>query len=196
MPSGSRAPTVSEHAVLGLLGFGEQSGYELHRLAAQSIGYIWAPAKSQIYKVLPRLAALGLAEARLVAQSKRPDKQLHRLTAAGERTLQEWLARVDPEDDPDVRLLKIFFGGLGPRVVLADQVAAYRTSMAERLARYEELDRRLPRDDENELPLEVLALGLLRTRAALGWAEALLERVSPGAAAPSDPGRGRAAPRA
>jgi len=31
----------TEHAVLGLLTFGERSGYELDKLAGRSIGYFW-----------------------------------------------------------------------------------------------------------------------------------------------------------
>ena len=45
----------TEYAVLGLLTFGERSGYELDKLAGRSIGYFWRPAKSKIYAILPRL---------------------------------------------------------------------------------------------------------------------------------------------
>jgi PadR family transcriptional regulator, regulatory protein AphA len=171
--------TTSEVAILGLLSFGEKSGYELLRFADRSVGFMWAPAKSQIYKVLPRLAAMGLASARVVEQAARPDKQLYRLTPAGRRTLREWLARVEPDDPPDVYLLKIFFGGQAPGSVLADQVAAYRDVVARRLARYEELDRQMPRNERNALPLHVLALGLARGRASVAWADELLRELAP-----------------
>jgi PadR family transcriptional regulator, regulatory protein AphA len=178
--AGSSAPldtsvlTVSEHAILGLLSFGERSGYELFRFAERSVGYIWAPAKSQIYKVLPRLARTGLARARFVEQTKRPDKQLYRLTPAGRRALRQWLTTVEIDDESDIYLLKIFFGRQAPRAALIGQVAAFRDASAARLKRYEELDRRLARDEDNALPLQVLAHGLLRTRATVEWADALL----------------------
>src|SRR6266536_4262488 len=168
------ALTTSEYAILGLLSFGEKSGYELFRFAERSVGFIWAPAKSQIYKVLPRLAATGLARGRVVAQSKRPDKQLYRLTAAGRRALRRWLTSVEVDGDPDIYLLKIFFGRQAPNASLIAQVAAYRDLCARTLAQYEELDRGLTRDEKNALPLEILALGLLRTRTNVTWAEALL----------------------
>ena len=45
--------TRTELAVLGLLAWaGESSGYELHKLAGRSVGFIWAPARSQLYAVL------------------------------------------------------------------------------------------------------------------------------------------------
>jgi DNA-binding PadR family transcriptional regulator len=177
-PNRSESLTVSEYGILGLLSFGEKSGYELFRFADRSIGFIWAPAKSQIYKVLPRLAAMGLAQTRLVEQSKRPDKQLHRLTPAGRRALRQWLTRVEIGDDPDIYLLKIFFGRQAPKPALTDQVTAYRDLITELLARFEELDRRLTRDEDNALPLQVLALGLARARATLDWADALVAEIS------------------
>jgi DNA-binding PadR family transcriptional regulator len=175
----AKALTTSELAILGLLSFGEKSGYELLRFADRSVGFMWAPAKSQIYKVLPRLAAMGLASARLVEQTARPDKQLYRLTPAGRRALREWVARVEPDDQPDVYLLKVFFGAQAPASVVAEQVAAYRDVVANRLARYEELDRQLTRDERNALPLHVLALGLARGRASVAWADDLLRERAP-----------------
>jgi hypothetical protein len=38
--------SITEYAVLGLLTFGERSGYELDALAKQTIGFFWRPAKS------------------------------------------------------------------------------------------------------------------------------------------------------
>jgi DNA-binding PadR family transcriptional regulator len=189
-PPDATALTVSEYAILGLLGFGERSGYELFRFAERSVGFIWAPAKSQIYKVLPRLSASGLARPRLVEQAKRPDKQLYRLTPAGRTTLRQWLERVEIDDEPDVYLLKIFFGAQAPRTALADQVNAYRDVVLARLARYEELNERLTRNSANALPLQVLALGLRRARATVDWADSLLEELGTGRPTRSEPCRG------
>ena len=58
-----RGATRTELAVLGLLAWsGEASGYELHKRAVRSVGFIWAPARSQLYAVLKRLEADGLIE--------------------------------------------------------------------------------------------------------------------------------------
>src|ERR1051325_12037793 len=87
--------SLSEYAVLGLLADGPLSGYELHKRAERTIGYFWRPAKSKIYELLPRLGERGLVEARHVPQDKRPDKQVHSLTALGREALEEWLASPD-----------------------------------------------------------------------------------------------------
>lgn len=174
LASAGRSLTTSEYALLGLLTFGEKSGYDLWRFADRSIGFIWAPAKSQIYKVLPRLVEMGLAGSRALEQAKRPDKQLYRLTPAGRSVLRAWLTAVEVDDEPDIYLLKIFFGRQAPRAALAAQLAAFRERSAKTLARYEELARQLSRDERNALPLHVLALGLQRARATLEWADAAL----------------------
>jgi hypothetical protein len=46
--------------------------------------------------------------------------------------------------------------------------------MATTLAEYEELNRRLPRNEPNRFPLHVLAVGMRRGSASLDWANALL----------------------
>src|SRR6187200_2014064 len=91
--------TATEAAVLGLLADGEQSGYDLRRCAERSVGYFWAPARSQIYAVLPRLVEAGLARRRHVRQDTRPDKRLYRITAAGR-------ARAGPQPPPAQALLR------------------------------------------------------------------------------------------
>ena len=116
--------TTTEAAILGLLALGgERSGYDLHRGAQASVGYMWAPAKSRIYKVLPTLVERGLAVRREVEQQSRPDKHLYAITPDGERMLREWL-----EDEPTAEaernpfLLKVFFGELFDQERLLAQI--------------------------------------------------------------------------
>jgi len=168
--------STSDLAVLGLLAYaeGERSGYDLWRLADRSVGLIWAPARSQIYKVLVRLAALGLTSVRTVEQAERPDKQLHRLTREGRGALRRWLGQAEPDDDPDVYLLKIFFGRYAPEDAALAQAKAYRDRFAADYHRYRELDRTISRTERNTFPLLVLDLGLRRAGAAVDWAGELV----------------------
>ena len=106
--------TPTEYAVLGLLTFGERSGYDLRKLADHSVGYFWTPAKSRIYATLPRLVDAGLVTRREIVQSGKPDKQLYRLTAAGEAALREWIAEspTEPDVNRNTLLVRVFFGDL------------------------------------------------------------------------------------
>jgi PadR family transcriptional regulator, regulatory protein AphA len=164
--------TTTEHAVLGLLAFGETSGYDLARAAARSIGYMWAPSRSQIYKVLPRLVAWGFAKSREVEQRGRPDKALYRITPLGLDTLRSWVETV--EDEPaggqQIFLLKLFFAWVAPPEAAHAQLAGYRKLVHRRLAQFEEMERGLPVRDEPVHSRIALRHGILRARATLEWA--------------------------
>jgi len=121
--------TSTEAALLGMLARGgARSGYDIRKGVERSVGYFWAPAKSQIYAVLPRLVEAGLLTRRDVAQTERPDKQLYRITAAGRRALVTWLedAPLEPEPDRNPLLLKVFFGGLMSQEALIRQIREQR----------------------------------------------------------------------
>src|SRR5947208_3413295 len=130
----------TEFAVLGLLTFGERSGYELDKLAQRSIGYFWRPAKSKIYAILPRLVDHGLAVSTPVAQDRRPDKQLYRITKAGEQALRRWLDSPEPISGVarDGLLLKLFFGNYGDVESLRGQVEERKHAAEQKLAELEE----------------------------------------------------------
>src|SRR5829696_6643130 len=107
----------TEYAVLGLLGTADQpqSGYDLNKRAAGSVGYVWTPSKSRLYEVLAHLVRGGLAERRDVPQPDRPDKSLYRITPRGRTVVREWVEREEVEADVERQpfLLKLFFGGAG-----------------------------------------------------------------------------------
>src|SRR3954454_7261502 len=110
--------TTSEAAVLALLAIeGERSGYDLLKLVRKAIGHVWAPARSGLYAVLPRLAQGGLASRRSGGPSPRPEKQLYAITTAGRRALDGWLETVEPGARETV-FLKLFVGALTTHEVL------------------------------------------------------------------------------
>ncbi|HEY7196461.1 MAG TPA: PadR family transcriptional regulator [Gaiellaceae bacterium] len=164
--------TTTEFAVLGLLSFRERSGYDLARAAARSIGYMWAPSRSQIYKVLPRLVGWGLADVREVAQERRPDKAVYRISGSGLQALASWVEEVDenPAGGIGVFMLKLFFGGVADPEAVGAQLEAYRGFVRRRLAAYEEMERNVP-DDEPLHSRIMLQHGIARARATLEWAE-------------------------
>jgi PadR family transcriptional regulator, regulatory protein AphA len=170
----------TELAVLGLLAWsGERSGYELHKLAARSVGYVWAPARSQLYAVLKRLANAGLVSGRRVVQEDRPDKRLFRITDAGMATLRDWLGQVEPiePEDRDGVLLKLFFGRFGDPDAGRRQLLDYRSRVEQRLATYREIERTI--DPAEELhPLLALRMGIALMQAGLDWTDETLDALA------------------
>lgn len=83
-----------QHAVLALLTDGPSYGYELKASFEDAIGPQWGELSiGHLYQILERLVRDRLVTKRVVAQSSRPDKAVYRLTKAGNRELEVWLAQ-------------------------------------------------------------------------------------------------------
>ena len=136
IPQQTTSLTTTEGVILGLLSERERSGYDLLKRAEGSVAHMWAPAKSQLYAVLPRLVDAGLASRRTVRQSTRPDKQVYRLTRAGREAVREWLEEVPPKSWDEL-MLKVFFAELCSREALLRQLDDYAEVQRDFLAEYE-----------------------------------------------------------
>jgi DNA-binding PadR family transcriptional regulator len=173
--AGIRSLTTTEAAVLALLAIeGERSGYDLHKLVSRSIAHVWAPAKSRLYAVLPRLAAEGLATSRSVRQIDRPDKEVYRLTTAGREAVEAWLGTVETGADETVVYLKIFLGGLTTHEVLRAHLVQFRSDQRERLRDLERIEATNTNRGHDRYHRYLLGLGLRRTRQSLRWADEVL----------------------
>ena len=158
--------------MLGLVAEAPRSGYDLAQIAARSTGFLWAPSRSQIYKVLPRLVQRGLARSEAVEQNGRPDKAVYELTATGREVLRTWIETVEeePSGGAPVFLLKILFGFAASPEAVRAQIAAYRRLLERNLAAFERQEAGLP-EDEPVYSLIALRHGIARARATLAWAD-------------------------
>ena len=163
--------TTTEAAVLGLLSHGPRSGYDLKKAVQSSVGYFWAPAKSQIYAVLPRLVESGYASVKKVAQEQRPDKSVYRLTRAGRAALKEWIEETPMPPDPgrNPLLIKLFFGDVVEPEVLVGHIQQRRQEAEELRSILEEIE---ARDDPSHLHSALTrGWGLEYTKAFIRWAK-------------------------
>jgi PadR family transcriptional regulator, regulatory protein AphA len=166
--------TTTEAAVLALLAIeGERSGYDLLKLVSKAIGYVWAPARSGLYTVLPRLARAGLAEARHVRQEQRPDKQLYSITSEGRRALAAWHETIEP-GSTEAFFLRLFVGGLTSREVLVEHVEQFRRDTEARLAELREIEPTNTRRGHDYYHWFLLRLGIERRELDLRWADDVL----------------------
>ena len=166
--------TTTEHALLGMLArYGEHSGYELLKLAESGVAYLWSPAKSHVYDVLPRLERSGHARRRLVPQTGKPDKHLWRITDRGRRALTTWVNTVDSDSlsNRGVLLLKIFFGEYGDPERLIAHLEDFRAQAEAKLADLRAIERQPTVRPDDELPLITLRQGLAGTEAQLQWSQ-------------------------
>ena len=164
--------TTTEAAILGLLRARPMSGYDLRKDAERSVGYFWAPAKTQIYATLPKLVEAGYATATKVAQGSRPDKVVYTLTDRGLDAVRTWIAEapVEAGHGRNVILLKLFIADVDDAEVLLEQLGERRAE-AERLrGELEELE---AAGAEDEQPFHGLTrrYGFLHADALLRWTE-------------------------
>lgn len=183
----NRSLSDNAYALLGLLAvLGERSGYELKKVADQSLRYFyWSPSRSQVYRALHQLERLGYATAREVEQESLPDKRLYRITPAGESALRAWLARrpLPPEDIRSPATLVIFFGDLVPREILLEQLHELRRRAEADLARFLEIEARIAADPRALFRRLVLRRGIADARETIAWVDEVLA-----ALAQADPG--------
>lgn len=166
--------TATEGAVLGLLAIeGERTGYDLLKLARRSVAHVWAPAKSQLYAVLPRLERDGLARSRAGGRERGPDRRFYRITKRGERALEGWLETVEP-GDPDGFYLKSFLGSLMSREALIGHYRQFRADTLEQLAVYQQIEPTNTRRGHDYYYYFLLKLGIDQAELALRWADEVL----------------------
>jgi DNA-binding PadR family transcriptional regulator len=173
--------TTTEAAVLALLAMeGERSGYDLAKLVEKSIAHVWAPARSGLYAVLPRLERAGLASHRVVAQAGRPDKRLYSITPAGRKALDTWLEAVEPGAGESF-FLKLFVGGLSSDGVLLEHVARFRADTAAQLEAYRAIEPTNTNRGHDWYHRHLLRLGIARAELDLNWAEEVARALRRGA---------------
>lgn len=176
--------TITELAVLGMLEHlgGEASGYDLKRFADASLGYLWAPSRTQLYVTLGRLVDAGLATVRDVPQSQRPDKKVYSATAAGTAELRGWLEQDDPEADPDrsIFMLKFFFGAQAAPEAMRRQLIRFGDAYRRRLDVYRGIQRSAGSGGTRDAyTYQALLYGIARAEAAVTWAQAAAEALEP-----------------
>jgi hypothetical protein len=162
--------SATDAALLGLLTRAEMSGYDLQRASETSGGFFWAPTKSRVYAVLPKLVERGYATSREVIQTGRPNKQT-------------WLEEppvFEPERAPI--LLKLYLGELLGPEVLIEHVRKVR---AEAVALKNRLETQPPA--ENVYAEITVRHGLEWARALIRWAASAEQELESKLAAPAAP---------
>lgn len=171
-------PRLSEttYALLGLLSFGERSGYDLLKLANESIAsFFKVPAKSQVYAELRRLTAMRYASEQEVVQRGRPNKRVYRITPEGEAALREWLETSDPQPFGAVFLLQLLFGRyMAPDTAVA-RVEAMRREAEDELDRLRGSERRLAGSEDHLFAYLLVTGRISQLAACTAWADESLK---------------------
>jgi len=156
-----------QHAVLALLTEGPSYGYELRSSFEEAIGPQWGELNiGHVYQVLDRLVRDGMVTKKRVDQETRPDKNVYRITKAGQRELEQWLAEPHvPRGYRDEFFLKLFAAARVGSQELASVIANQRTAYQQELAGLTRLQ-----DDYGGDPLVrlLISAAIVHTEASIG----------------------------
>jgi DNA-binding PadR family transcriptional regulator len=101
---------TTTYVVLGILGLGPHSGYDIKQLADLSTRHFWATSYGQIYPELKRLTEAGLIKPQDASRGDR-HRTLYSITEKGHETIRTWVAdpAIQTLEVRDEMLLKLFF---------------------------------------------------------------------------------------
>lgn len=81
---------------LGILSFGEATGYDIKKYFEQELSHFFGAGYGSIYPALAELAAAGLVDCEERSVEGRPDRKVYRLTGAGRNAFAEALRNTEP----------------------------------------------------------------------------------------------------
>ena len=148
----------SKYAVLGILSMGPMSGYDIKKVFQTIASNFWNESYGQIYPMLKRLTAEGLATKSVERQSGKPDRHVYSLTERGRKDLQAWLLNpVELEIGRHEILLKLFFGAQVSATENTHQLELYRELRSKGLQQLRFTEQHLRAEHANDPNLPVLA---------------------------------------
>ena len=126
------------HALLGLIHYGPAAGYDLKARFRESIYFFWNATLPQIYRTLGKMEANGWVASTVEHQDGKPSRKVYRVSEAGEKEFERWLAEAPEAPAPRVpMLIKAFFGARLPRSRFLEQIKKVREYHARLLGKYE-----------------------------------------------------------
>lgn len=172
----------SKYAILGLLGLSPMSGYDIKKKIERSTSNFWNESYGQIYPILKKLVAQGLATQVVEEQLGKPDRHVYKLTEEGQQELQSWLIEpAEPQVERIEILLKLFFG---QQVAVADNirhVEQFRELQEKLLQKYEAIEQEMQGKgtDNPNFPywLMTASYKLHVTKALINWCDETLAKL-------------------
>lgn len=132
-----------KYGLLGLLNYGEMTGYELNKVFKDSLSFFWDAQTSQIYRELNVMEADGWLTSRLQIQTDRPNRRIYSVTPVGREALAEWLKKdltslfFPPRSEI---LMQLFFSGQGDIAVTLQNYRHLKEQYEQQITEMETVD--------------------------------------------------------
>jgi DNA-binding PadR family transcriptional regulator len=154
--------------LLGFLTLEDLSGYELKAMMDRSVGFFFGATYGSIYPALRELEAHGMVEKTTIVQSRRPNKNVYKLTPAG---YDYFRAQLDvPPAQENFRsefMIKLFFGRHQRPEKLLEWITQERDFRQAQLRKLQETEKSIPA--ESVYPRMCLNFGLTYYTGTLSW---------------------------
>lgn len=126
------------HGLLGLLNYGDLTGYELSKTFNESLSFFWSAQTSQIYRELNRMEKKGWLTSKMEFQTTKPNKRIYSITEEGKKELSSWIHSEMPSNFLPAKndiLLRIFFSAQRTKEdnisVLQEIIQNYKESLSQ-----------------------------------------------------------------
>ena len=80
-----------KYGLLGLLNYGEMTGYELDKAFKDSLEFFWRGQTSQIYRELTVMEKAGWLSSKIEVQTGKPNRKIYAITKQGRVEFMKWL---------------------------------------------------------------------------------------------------------
>lgn len=180
-----------EYAILAGLAHEPRSGYDLTKWLELVASHFWPAKHSSVYPALAGLEWAGLVAHEVVPSEQGPARKVYSLTSEGRGALLSWADL--PAEDTQVRdeqLVKALCYGYLPKDRALELIAEARVRRVRKLARFEELQRRLegrldPEGKQNPITgpaylgtLLVLRRGIRSQKSYVEWCDEAADIIS------------------
>lgn len=165
--------------VLGLVGLGCRTGYDIKSTVDKSSRHFWAASYGQIYPELKRLEEDGLVRGADDPAGGRV-RRVYELTPEGERALDGWLTKNDGlvQELRDEAMLKLFFAGRLDTAQALEIVRAKIRDLEAKEAALREIEPAERPDAPHDFPFVVLDYGIAYAEWSAQWYRDLEKKLS------------------
>lgn len=167
----------SFHVLLGILGEGPCSGYDIKKKVESEIGHYYKISNGQIYPTLKRLTESGHATQETENSPGKPGRKVYSITDMGRAVFREWLDRPVDYQNPggNELLLKLHFGAQADIGRCFQLLARHREKNDKMYSTYLEIEKQFYSGKIDGLSEHysylTLLHGLMITKASVDWCD-------------------------
>lgn len=134
-----------KYAILGILSYQPQTGYDLKKRFAESAALYWSGNNNQIYRTLVELLDEGLVTNEVQVQEKLPAKKVYSITEKGRLELKAWTQSApEPPEFRSTFLIQLMWADQLDAAELDRVLATYEQEAQNQLLMQREKARRGP----------------------------------------------------